>query len=90
MQFAVRAETSQTADHRRASRALLAEVVQDGLPEWVVVPGGLVMLPDVDANALARPYDVHSATLPFQNGSRRVRLAPTHTPISPTALLPST
>src|SRR6266567_7042400 len=60
MQFAVRAETGQTADHCRASRALFAEIVQDGLPEWVVVPAGLVMLPDVDANTLARPYDVHS------------------------------
>ena len=46
---------------------LLAQVIEDRLPQRVVMPRGLVMLAEVDPNALTLPNDIHSAPF-FRTG----------------------
>src|SRR5438067_10529734 len=85
---AVGAEASQAAEHRRASRAFLAQQAQQVFPERPETAGGLVLLADVDADALSGAFDVHVATSSFYKGASRARVAPSQTPTKPSRLLP--
>src|SRR5438270_1042057 len=87
---AVGTEASQAAEHRRAGGAFVAQQAQQVFPEWPVTAGGLVLLADVDADALSGAFDVHVATSSFYKGASRARVAPSQTPTKPSRLLPTT
>src|SRR3954451_11232645 len=59
VQFAMSAEPGQATQHGRASGTLVAQVVEDRLPQRFVMTGRLVVFADVDVDPLAGADDVH-------------------------------